>query len=459
MDTSRGRDPTMPGPSTSPPLPAPRACAAPLRSWVQSANRDDADFPLAHLPLCVFRPAGTDAIARIGVGIGQEVFDLRRAWRLGLLDTLAPELRRACAAPSLNVLFAAGRAASRALRAALTALLQEGAPDQERSASCLLPQSQAAFELPAQVGDYTDFLASYNHAHNVGSLYRPDNPVLPNFSSLPVAYHGRASSLVVTDEPVCRPQGQFRAAPQDTATVFGPSRKLDFEMELGVFVGPGNARGHAIAVDAADAHVAGFCVLNDWSARDLQEWESQPLGPFLGKNFATTLSPWVVSPEALEPYWVEIARPASPPLKDYLRHAPSSSRASFEIVTEVRLCTQRMRAQGQAAQLIATALFSRDIVWSFAQMIAHHTVNGCKLRPGDLLGSGTVSGPTPGSEGCLLELTRGGRAPLTLANGETRTYLQDGDEIVLTAFCARPGLPRIGFGECRGRIVPALARD
>lgn len=322
-----------------------------------------------------------------------------------------------------------------------------------------MAQADAQFGLPAVIGDYTDFLTSYHHAHNVGTLFRPDAPVLPNFSSLPIAYHGRSSSIEVSGAPVYRPNGQYRATHHGTDIVFGPSRRLDLEMELGAFIGRGNARGHPIAVDEAGEHLAGLCLLNDWSARDIQAWESQPLGPLLGKNFVSTISPWVVSPLALAPYRTAPAprRPQDAPLQPYLRYAGDTSLAALEIHVEVRLGTARMRARGLPPRTVSTALFSRDCDWTFDQMIAHHTINGCNLRPGDLLGSGTISGPDAGTEGSLLELTHGGKRPLDLGEGETRTFLEDGDEVVLTAYCERPGLPRIGFGECRGVVQPATA--
>jgi fumarylacetoacetase len=426
-------------------------------SWVESANRAHNGFPLQHLPLCVFRDPRSAQPHRIGVGIGNAILDLPAALDAGLLAPLDAPLREALRQPVLNNLLALGLDASAALRAALTGLLASGSAHAADGAALLVAQAQADYALPVAVGDYTDFLTSYHHALNVGTLFRPDAPVLPNFASLPIAYHGRASSVEVSGAPVYRPLGQFRASHHSPDIVFGPSRRLDFEMELGAYIGPGNQRGRAIPLAQADGHLAGLCLLNDWSARDLQAWESQPLGPFLGKNFLTTVSPWVVSPHALAPYRTAPSprRATDPAVLGYLAHGGDASLATFAIQTEVHLRTAQMRAQGLDAHLIARADFARDTSWTFAQMVAHHTINGCNLRPGDLLGSGTISGPTPGTEGSLLEMTQGGQRPLRLPTGETRQFLDDGDEVVLSAFCERPGLPRLSFGECRGTVLPA----
>ncbi|MBL0419123.1 fumarylacetoacetase [Ramlibacter sp. AW1] len=429
------------------------------RSWVQEANLAGADFPLANLPLCVFGERAGAGDPRIGAGIGAAVLDLRAAGAAGLLGALDDATAEAMQAASLNPLFALGRPAWRAVRAGVAALLREGASGERQARSMLRPMDAVEFALPAAIGDYTDFFTSYNHAYNAGALFRPDSPVFPNFHSLPIAYHGRASSIVVSGTPVVRPKGQARRGAGSVETVFGPTRRLDFEMELGAFIGPGNPLGRSIAADRAEDHIAGLCLVNDWSARDVQAWETQPLGPFLGKNFATSISPWVVSLDALEPYRVARAprRAGQPPLHDYLLGTAEGGPSTFEIRTEVQLSTARMREQGLAPVVLSRALFSRDGDWAFSQMVAHHTVNGCNLRPGDLIGSGTISGPDRGTEGCLLELTRGGAEPLALPGGETRAFLQDGDELTLTAYCERPGLPRIGFGRCTGTVLPALA--
>jgi fumarylacetoacetase len=426
-----------------------------LVSWVASAHDEGTDFPLENLPLCVFRRAGSAQDWRIGSAIGSQILDLRQAVETGLLTGLPAALIEACGQASLNALFGLGTDSVRALRLKLQALLADVAEDRQRTQTCLVPQVDAEHALPMQVGDYTDFLSSYNHAYNVGMMLRPGEPVLPNFHTIPIAYHGRSSSLLVSGEPVYRPRGVQRVAHGSNETRFGPTARMDLEVELGAFIGPGNARGRSIPVDDADQHVLGLCVLNDWSARDIQSWETQPLGPFLGKNFATTLSPWVVCIDALEPYNVAPAarRAEAPPLQAYLQTSAESR--TYEIHLETHLSTQKMRDSGLAAVLVSRSLFSRDSVWTFAQMVAHHTVNGCNLRTGDLLGSGTLSGPEPGSEGCMLELTRGGNEPLALPGGESRRFLEDGDEVTITAFCERPGLARIGFGRCVARIAPA----
>jgi fumarylacetoacetase len=303
-----------------------------------------------------------------------------------------------------------------------------------------------------QIGDYSDFLSSFHHAYNVGMMLRPDEPVLPNFHTIPIAYHGRSSSIMVSDQPVYRPNGVQRVAHGSNETRFGPTRRLDLEVELGAFIGSGNLHGVPISVDDASEQVVGLCVLNDWSARDIQSWETQPLGPFLGKNFASTIAPWVVCTDALEAYKVPAVkrRDDLPPLQSYLQ--TSGEGWTYEIYLETFLSTEKMREHGLPAVRISKSLFSRDSIWTFAQMVAHHTVNGCNLRPGDLLGSGTLSGPDVGSEGCMLELTRAGTKPLSLPSGESRSFIEDGDEVSITAFCERPGLPRIGFGRCIARI-------
>jgi fumarylacetoacetase len=424
-------------------------------SWVASAHEENTDFPLENLPLCVFRRSGSTQPWSIGAGIGTQILDLRQAADVGLLASLPAALVEACRHASLNAMFALGRRDVRDLRERLHALLVDGTAERTRTESCLVPQADAEHALPMQVGDYTDFLSSFNHAYNIGMMLRPGDPVLPNFHTIPIAYHGRSSSLLVSGDPVYRPSGVQRVTHGSNDTRFGPTARLDLEVELGAFIGPGNQRGSPIPVGEADAHVVGLCVLNDWSARDIQSWETQPLGPFLGKNFATTLSPWVVCTDALEAYKVSPARrrAEAPPLQAYLQAADDAK--TYEIHLEAHLSTQKMRAQGLAAIRMSRSLFSRDSVWTFAQMVAHHTVNGCNLRTGDLLGSGTLSGPEPGTEGSMLELTRGGSKPLALPTGESRSFVEDGDEVSITAFCERPGLPRIGFGRCVARIEPA----
>jgi fumarylacetoacetase len=430
-------------------------------SWVTSAN-GHGDFPLHNLPFGVFRRAGSDESPRVGVAIGDEVLDVAACHAAGLFNDADPEALRAlmaCATPSLNALMALGAAPRRALRSLLTNLLRSdtAAHVQQTAQYALVRQSDAELLLPAQVGDYTDFYASVHHATNVGSMFRPDNPLLPNYKWVPIGYHGRASSLVVSGTPVSRPVGQ-RKGPSDEVPTVGPSRSFDYELELGAFVGTGNALGDTIPLAEAESHLWGLCLLNDWSARDLQAWEYQPLGPFLAKNFASTLSPWVVTLEALEPFRAPLAARADgdPAPLPYLSHETDRARGGFDIHVEVWLQTSRMREAGEPAVRISRGR-ALDLYWSFAQMLAHHASTGCNMRAGDLLGSGTISGPARESRGCLLELTWRGAEPLALPNGETRGFLEDGDEVTLTAFAERDGVGRIGFGRCSGVVRTARA--
>jgi fumarylacetoacetase len=319
----------------------------------------------------------------------------------------------------------------------------------------LVPQSDADLLMPALIGDYTDFYASLHHARNVGGMFRPDNPLLPNYRYVPIGYHGRSSSIVVSGTPVRRPLGQTKRD-EDPVPLFGPSRMLDYELEVGFFIGPGNAQGEPIPIDLAQVHVFGLCLLNDWSARDIQKWEYQPLGPFLAKNFASSVSPWVVSLEALEPFRTGAFRreEGDPDPLPYLRSEDDTAQGGLDIVLEVSLSSEKMRRTGTPPALLSKGNF-RDMYWTIAQMVTHHASNGCNLRPGDLMGSGTVSGSGPGSQGCLLELARRGAEPVPLAGGETRKFLEDGDEVILRGYCERPGYKRIGFGECRGIVLPA----
>ncbi|AHL75467.1 fumarylacetoacetase [Stutzerimonas stutzeri] len=427
-----------------------------LLSWVESAN-GHSDFPLANLPLGVFSPDGGEPHG--GVAIGDFIFDVRAACDAGLFDGQALDAAKAASGGSLNAFFALGASARKALRRALLELLGEGSAQRERlegmGESLLLPMSQCQMHLPAKVGDYTDFYVGIHHANNVGKLFRPDNPLLPNYKYVPIAYHGRASTIDVSGVTVKRPNGQT-LPPGATEPSFGPSKRLDYELELGIWIGQGNARGESISIGEASSHVAGFCLLNDWSARDLQAWEYQPLGPFLSKSFATTVSPWVVTPEALEPF--RCAQPARPegdpqPLP-YLHDQRDQEQGALDIELEVLLLTETMRAKGLPPQRIALSS-TRNMYWTVAQMVAHHSVNGCSLQPGDLFGSGTLSGPSADSLGSLLEITQGGKQPLELPSGETRTFLEDGDEIILKARCRHEGHASIGFGECRGRVLPA----
>ena len=397
-------------------------------------------FGIENLPYGVFRYQGRTSI---GVAFEDGVLDLRSAAASGLLGGLPPELRAACTVPRLNELMSLGRPLWRELRARVTELLAADAQP-------LIPRSEVAMLLPAAIGDYTDFYASLHHASNVGSLFRPDQPLLPNYKWVPIAYHGRASSIVAGGTPVRRPSGQAMDAGAG-APRFGPSRALDYELEVGFFIGPGNRSGEPVPIDYAEPQIFGICLVNDWSARDIQAWEYQPLGPFLGKSFATSLSPWVVTMDALEPYRVPPApRSAEDPAP--LPYLAGADDHAIDLSLEVELTSAQMRAQAMAPVRLSRANL-RDLYWTPAQMVAHHTSNGCNLRPGDLLASGTVSGPSRDSLGCLLEITRRGAEPVTLPTGEIRRFLEDGDEVTLRGCCRRDGLPAIALGECAGRVT------
>lgn len=427
-----------------------------LRSWLASAQAVGTDFPIQNLPFAVFRRRGTQEPWRGGVAIGDQVLDLAAAAGAWAFSGLAGDAARAAAQPKLNALMALGPSAWSALRLALSRALREGAAQQATLQAWLVPQTAVEYTVPAQIGDYTDFYTSVHHASNIGRQFRPDNPLLPNYKWVPIGYHGRASSIGISGQAFARPKGQLKAA--DTAApVLAPSKRLDIELELGVFIGPGNAQGEPIAIDQADDHVFGLCLFNDWSARDIQAWEYQPLGPFLSKNFASTLSPWIVTLEALAPYRVAFTRPEGDPQPlPYLDSEAHRQGGSLDIQLQVGLQTQRMRDARQAdAQICRTSY--RHAYWTVAQMVAHHTVNGCNLQPGDLFGSGTLSGPTLDQAGALIELTEGGKRPVALPNGESRTFLEDGDSVVIRGWCEKPGAARIGFGECWGTVLAARA--
>ncbi|WP_087747282.1 MULTISPECIES: fumarylacetoacetase [unclassified Acidovorax] len=425
-----------------------------LRSWVASANAAGADFPIQNLPFAVFRRQGRTEPWRGGVAIGDQIIDLAALAGAGVFSGEAAVAVQAAANDKLNALMALGHGAWRALRLALSRALREGAPGQAALQACLVPQAEAEYDVPARIGDYTDFYTSVHHATNIGRLFRPDNPLMPNYKWVPIGYHGRASSIGVSGQAFHRPKGQTLAAGAQTPSL-GPSQRLDIELELGIFVGDGNAPGDAVPITEAEQHVFGLCLLNDWSARDLQAWEYQPLGPFLAKNFATTISPWIVTLEALAPYRVAFARPEGDPAPlPYLDSPANRAGGAFDIQLQVGLRTPRMAAAGQGDASICRTSY-RHAYWTVAQMLAHHTVNGCNLQPGDLLGSGTLSGPTLDQAGALIELTAGGKNPLQLPGGEQRTYLEDGDAVVLRGWCEKPGAARIGFGECWGTVLPA----
>jgi len=426
-------------------------------SWVTSANDPATDFPIQNLPFGVFRRRGSAAAGRVGVAIGEMVLDIGVAATISVapFDGHAACVA-ACATDSLNALMALGRTRLTAFRGAIADVLDSASTDAATTlGAALVPMGDCELLLPAQVGDYTDFYASVYHATNVGSMFRPDNALLPNYKYVPIGYHGRASSMVPTDTPVRRPVGQ-RKGPSDAEPSVGPSRSLDYECEVGVFIGAGNAIGETIPLASAEQHMFGLCLVNDWSARDVQAWEYQPLGPFLAKNFATTLSPWVVTLDALEPFRVPaFARPEGDPAAlSYLQNATNEALGGIDITLEVRLQTAAMRERGEAPVAVSRTSFTH-MYWTLAQMVTHHAMGGCNLRAGDLLASGTVSGPTNGERGCLLELTWRGAEPLTLPSGETRAFLEDGDLVELAGFCEAPGARRIGFGTCRGVVLSA----
>jgi fumarylacetoacetase len=430
---------------------------ASLRSWVESANDPAGEFPVQNLPLGVFRRGGARP-ARIGCAVGDQVADLAACAERGLLRGLPSDVEDACRGTSLNALMALEARVRGTLRHRLSHLLRaEGGFVTARSdaAQVLVRQADVQMLLPAKVGDYTDFYASVFHATNVGKMLRPDNPLLPNYKWVPIGYHGRASSLVVSGTGVKRPSGQTETAGGGPPG-FGPSRSLDYELEVGAFLGPGNALGEPVPLAEAEGRIFGLCLVNDWSARDLQKWEYQPLGPFLAKSFATSVSPWVVTLEALAPYRVPaFSRPESDPRPlPYLAHEDNEAHGGIDLRLEALLVTTTMRERGLPPHTVSRSNL-RDLYWSLAQMVAHHASNGCNLQPGDLIASGTVSGPEKEARGCLLERTWRGTEPLALPSGEERRFLEDGDEVILRGHCEREGFARIGFGECRGTVVGA----
>ena len=425
-----------------------------LGSWVASANSADTDFPVQNLPYGRFRRAGSDEPWRMGVAIGDQVLDLRQAAEQSPWADDVHALLQPLAAGDLAAFMRLGPVAWKRMRAALSQALAEGSEQQPFLEMCLLAQAEVQLSLPCRIGDYTDFYTSIHHATAVGRQLRPDSPLLPNYKWVPIGYHGRSSSIVVSGQALYRPQGQIKPAGAEQP-VLAPSRRLDFELELGVLIGRGNALGQAVPMAQAESHVFGLMLFNDWSARDIQGWEYQPLGPFLSKNFGSTLSPWVVTMEALAPHRRPFVRPSEDPQPlPYLDGSANRASGAIGVELEVWLQTAQMRAAGHAGDRLMHSNYA-DAYWTLAQLVAHHTVNGCNLRPGDLFGTGTLSGPEAGQGGSLLELSQGGKQPLLLSSGEQRSFLQDGDSVVLRGHCQGPGLRRIGFGECRGMVLPA----
>lgn len=428
------------------------------KSWVGAANVPQSDFPIQNLPFAVFRRRASDEPFRGGIAIGDQVLDLRLlSGEAGGWDPDARAAVLSAAGPVLNGLMELGPAAWRALRNAVFDGLLEGSDRRAAFERCLVLESRVEYALPAVIGDFTDFYSSIHHATAVGRLFRPDNPLLPNYKWLPIGYHGRSSSIGLSGLEIRRPWGQILPAGR-TEPEFAPSARLDYELELGVFIGNGNPLGTPVTIEDAETHVFGLCLLNDWSARDIQAFEYQPLGPFLAKNFATTISPWIVTLQALAPFRTPHARgPDDPVLPSYLRSSAIDAAGGIDIRLEVDLATSSMRAGGEPPQRLCTTSF-RHSYWTVAQLVAHHTVNGCNLRPGDLLGTGTQSGPAEGEAGSLLELSGGGKRPIAVGSRETRAFLQDGDTVTLRGWCEKSGAARVGFGAASGLILPPRPR-
>lgn len=430
-----------------------------LRSWAPGADDEGGDFPIQNLPFGVFRRKGSGDAGRVCVAIGSSALDLHALQESGLLDGLASARADALRGSSLNALMGLGASARRELRARLSELLCDDnaalRDDARLRDLTLIPLEEVELLTPAQVGDYTDFYASIHHATNVGSMFRPDNPLLPNYRWVPIGYHGRASTIIASGAPVRRPCGQTKADEADAPT-FGPCKLLDYELEVGAYVGMGNRLGETIAIDDAAEHLFGLSIVNDWSARDMQKWEYQPLGPFLAKSFATTVSPWVVTMDALAPFRVEgpYRGDGDPRPLEYLTARDAKESWALDLRLEVALTTAMMREQGEEEFVVSRGSF-RDMYWTLTQMLTHHASNGCAMRPGDMFASGTVSGTEKESRGCLLERTWRGSEPLKLPTGEKRRFLEDGDEVIMRGWCERKGARRIGFGECRGVVTPA----
>ncbi len=433
---------------------------ASVKSWVESANTLSTDFPIQNLPFCVFRLRGSSGPARCGVAIGDRIVDITRAAGAFAFSGNALEVALACASDALNQVMELPGLALATFRRQLFELLAQDAPAARRViADALVPMAAAELQMPVRISGYTDFFASIHHATNAGRLFRPDQPLLPNYKYVPVGYNGRAASVQLGDAPVRRPRGQLRSQSSDTP-VFRPCEKLDYEVELGFLVGRGSEQGLPVPTDKAWEHVFGVCLLNDWSARDMQAWEAQPLGPFLSKSFATSISPWIITAEALAPFRVPaLARPPGDPIPlKHLLSAKDQAAGAVQILIDARISTEQMRAGGMPPALLSSS-DSAMLYWTPGQMLAHHTSNGSALFTGDLIGSGTISGPDETSMGSLLEISRGGSVPFRLPSGEERRFLENGDEITFTARCERPGFASIGFGECRSTVLPPLVLD
>jgi fumarylacetoacetase len=410
-----------------------------LTSWVAQANQPGSDFPIQNLPFGRYRRIGADDDFKIGVAIGDQILDLQGT---GLIDS-----------PDMNALMALDTAARLRLRRDISRGLAQGSAQQQAWSKLLTPQNAAEMAVPCRIGDYTDFYTGIHHATSVGKLFRPDQPLMPNYKWVPIGYHGRSSSIRVSGQTFRRPRGQTKASDAAQPSI-GPSRRLDYELELGYFVGRGNELGQPVSIEDAENHLFGVTLLNDWSARDIQAWEYQPLGPFLSKNFASTVSPWLVTTEALAPFRATLTRPEGDPQPlPYLDGDFNRKAGMFDIMLEVLILTERMAKAGLAPERLTLGNAGTAAYWTAAQLLTHHTVNGCNLQSGDLLGSGTLSGPAANEAGSLLELTEGGKKSVKLANGEQRTFLEDGDTLILRGWCERRGAVRIGLGEVRGTVM------
>ena len=425
-----------------------------LSSWIKSANVENCDFPIQNLPFASFKRKNSEEALRAGVAIGDQVLDLKALYELNIFEGDAQLALEKCCSAQLNDFMSMGKRFWSALRQALSLSLTQGSAHEAKLASCLVAQTDVEYALPCQIGDYTDFYTSIHHATSVGKKFRPDNPLLPNYKWVPIGYHGRSSSIEVSGSDFKRPKGQTKA-PTATEPSFGPCKRLDYEMEVGIFIGNGNDLGAPISIENAEDHVFGMCLFNDWSARDIQGWEYQPLGPFLSKSFASTVSPWIVTSEALAPFRAAWTRDeADPQPMPYLESEQNRDLGSLDLNLQVLIETQAMRKAGEKPVQLSQSNF-KDSYWTVAQMVAHHTVNGCNLRSGDMFGSGTQSGPNPEEAGSMLELSNAGSEPITLPNGETRTFLEDGDAIIMKGWCKKSGSARIGFGEVSATILAA----
>ena len=424
-----------------------------LTSWVNSANQGN-DFPIQNLPFAIFRRKGSSEMWRGGVAIGSEVIDMAKLAELKLFSGDAQQAIEAASATTLNQLMELGYGINSTLRLALSRAFRTDSKLQQSLTSTLISQDKIEFGMPCQIGDYTDFYTSIHHATTVGKLFRPDNPLLPNYKWIPIGYHGRSSTIGISGQSFHRPKGQTRA-PEAERPTMGPSKRLDYELEMGLFVGKGTQMGDSIEIKTAEQHMFGICILNDWSARDIQAWEYQPLGPFLAKNFASTISPWIVTMEALAPYRVSFAHPKDDPAPlAYLSHEQNTQFGGIDIDLQCFIHTQKMRNNDDLPAMLSESNFKHSY-WTLAQLVTHHSSNGCAMRAGDLLGSGTQSGPLEEEAGSMLELSQGGKRAINLPNGESRTFVNDGDSIIMRASCSRPGSPRIGFGEVVSTVLPS----